>query len=251
MTFAPAFRAAVVAAFVALAAPALADDAIPTDSGGDLVVHPIHHAALTLTWNGIEILVDPAPLGRPADPVAEFKALPAPQIILVTHLHGDHFNLPVLQAVSGEATLVVPQSVFDLLTPELQKKARVLANGDTTSLDGIGIEAIPAYNFTITRLKFHPIHRDNGYVLTIGGKRIYIAGDTEDTPEMRALQNIDVAFLPMNLPYTMDVAHAADAIRTFRPKITYPYHYTDSDISPLQALVGTLSEIRIRDWYPK
>ena len=250
MTSLPLCRTlAAVAVFVA--APALADDTIATDAG-DLVIHPIHHAALTLTWNGVVILVDPAPLGQSGDPAAEFLKLPAPQIILVTHEHGDHFNVPVLEAVSGGATIAVPRDVFEKMPADLQAKARIMDNGDSTTIDGVAIAAVPAYNISADRLKFHPKERhDNGYVLTIGGKRIYIAGDTEDTPEMRALAGIDVAFLPMNLPYTMDVAHAADAIKAFKPKIVYPYHYGDSDLAPLAGLVGDAAEVRIRDWYPK
>lgn len=252
LTIVAAFRRATLAAAVAAlaAAPAFADDTLATDSG-DLVIHPIHHAALTLTWNGVTVLADPSPAGMTGDPAAMFATLAAPQIILITHEHGDHFNIPALEAVSANATIVVPQSVFDKMPADLQARAKVMANGDSLTLAGIEIDAVPAYNFTIDRLKFHPIGRDNGYVLTIGGKRIYVAGDSEDTPEMRALKNIDVAFVPMEGTYTMDVAHAADAIREFKPKIVYPYHYTGSDLKPLPDLVGGVSEVRIRDWYPK
>ena len=135
---------------------------------------------------------------------------------------------------------------------------KVLANGEKTEAEGIAVEAVPAYNTTPGKEKFHPKGRDNGYVLTMGGKRVYIAGDTEDTAEMRALKGIDVAFLPMNLPYTMSVEKAADAIRQFKPKIVYPYHYrsgdgTKADLEELKKLVGKDSgvEIRVRDWYPE
>ena len=120
---------------------------------------------------------------------------------------------------------------------------------------GIGIEAVPAYNSTSGKEKFHPKGRDNGYVLTIGGKKVYVAGDTEDTPEMRALAGIDITFLPMNLPYTMSVEQAAEAIRQFKPKIVYPYHYrsqdgTKADFEQLRKLVGDGGvEIRVREWY--
>jgi len=133
---------------------------------------------------------------------------------------------------------------------------KVLANGDKTELGAIAIEAVPAYNTTPGRDKFHPKGRDNGYVLTMGGKKVYVAGDTEDTPEMRALKGIDVAFLPMNLPYTMSIEKAADAIRQFRPKIVYPYHYRGADgskanLAELKKLVGEDIgvEIRTPDWY--
>jgi L-ascorbate metabolism protein UlaG (beta-lactamase superfamily) len=238
-----------LALLLAAGGAALADETIPTDAG-DLVIHPIHHASLTLTWNGTTILVDPAPLGEASDPAAAFTALPAPSLILVTHEHGDHFNAAVLSAVAGTAPIVVPQAVADKLPEELKGQARVMANGDTTEISGVAIEAVPAYNLTEDRLQFHPKGRDNGYVLTIGGKRIYIAGDTEDIPEMRALTDIDVAFLPMNLPYTMDVAHAADAVKAFRPKVVIPYHYGDSDVDAFTADVGDAAEVRRLAWYP-
>ena len=205
---------------------------------------------MTLTWKGVTVLVDPAPLGESNDPAAEFAALPAPQIILVTHEHGDHFNPTVLSAVAGDATIVAPKDVVDKLPDALKGKAKAFANGESIDISGVKIEAVPAYNITEDRLKFHPKGRDDGYVLTLGGKRVYIAGDTEDTPEMRALQNIDVAFLPMNLPYTMDVAHAADAVKAFKPKIVIPYHYGDSDVNAFKAAVGDASEVRLLKWYP-
>ena len=126
---------------------------------------------------------------------------------------------------------------------------KILANGEKTEAAGIAIEAVPAYNTTPGKEKFHPKGRDNGYVLTMGGKRVYVAGDTEDTPEMRALKGIDVAFLPMNLPYTMSVEKAAEAIRAFKPKVVYPYHFrsrdgTKADLEELKRLVGEEAESR-------
>jgi len=233
-------------------AQAMGDDAVMTGSG-DLVIHPIHHAALTITYNGTTILVDPAPKpGGPEgnDVTTEYKAIPAPNLILVTHEHGDHFNADILSAVDGDAPIVVPQAVADKMPDALKAHAVILPTGRSATVAGIDIEAVPAYNITPDRLKFHPKERkDNGYILTLGGKRVYIAGDTEDTPEMRALQNIEVAFLPMNLPYTMDIEHAADAVRAFKPKIVYPYHYGDSDVEKFKTLVGDASEVRLRKWY--
>jgi L-ascorbate metabolism protein UlaG (beta-lactamase superfamily) len=246
----PSLAVLALAALLAAGGTALADETIPTDSG-DLVIHPIHHAAMTLTWKDTTILVDPAPLGKGSDPAADFRSLPAPQIILVTHEHGDHFNPDVLSAVAGTAPIVAPKDVADKLPDALKGQAKVLANGDATEIDGIRIEAVPAYNTTADRLKFHPKERgDNGYVLTIGGKRIYIAGDTEDTPEMRALTDIDVAFLPMNLPYTMSIEQAADAVKAFKPKIVIPYHYGDSDVNAFKAAVGDAADVRLLAWYP-
>jgi L-ascorbate metabolism protein UlaG (beta-lactamase superfamily) len=147
----------------------------------------------------------------------------------VTHIHGDHFDPATLAAImpaGSQPTIIAPKTVAEkipltLIPERLQGKSalRVLANGEKTEVQGIAIEAVPAYNTTPGKEKFHPKGRDNGYVLTVGGKRVYVAGDTEDTPEMRALMGIDVAFLPMNLPYTMSVEKAAEAIRQFRPRI--------------------------------
>jgi L-ascorbate metabolism protein UlaG (beta-lactamase superfamily) len=240
------FAAATFAASAALAADT--DDTIPT-SGGDVALHVIHHAAMTLTWNGTTILVDPAPLGQTAD-TAEFTALPAPALILVTHDHGDHFNVPILQAVSGNAAIVAPKAVFDKMPDDLKAKTKVMKNGDKAEVAGVQIEAVPAYNSTPARLQFHPKGVGNGYVLTLGDKRIYIAGDTEDTPEMRALTNIDVAFLPMNLPYTMDIQQAASAVKAFKPKVVYPYHSRGSDLNAFKAMVGDAADVRLLNWYP-
>ena len=122
----------------------------------------------------------------------------------------------------------------------------MLENGE---IDGIPVEAVPAYNITADRRQYHPQGRDNGYVLTFGDRRLYIAGDTEDTPEMRALTGIEVAFLPMNLPYTMSVEQAADAVKAFRPAIVYPYHSRGSDTATFKELVGDAAEVRLAEWY--
>jgi L-ascorbate metabolism protein UlaG (beta-lactamase superfamily) len=233
--------------------PALADDMIAT-AKGDLAIHPFHHASMLLTWNGVHILVDPAPaFGGPkgTDITAEYKATAAPDVILYTHDHGDHFNADILSAVAGKATIVAPKELADKIPAALKGQVKVLANGDTAELDGVPIEAVAMYNTTAERLKFHPQGGGNGYVLTLADKRVYIAGDTEETPEMKALANIDVAFLPMNLPYTMDIEHAAQAVKDFRPKIVYPYHYSGSDVTAFKTLVGDAAEVRLLEWYPK
>jgi L-ascorbate metabolism protein UlaG (beta-lactamase superfamily) len=124
-----------------------------------------------------------------------------------------------------------------------------MANGDKTTIAGVSIEAFPMYNTTPDRLKYHPKGDGNGYILTIGGKRIYIAGDTEETPEMRAITNIDVAFLPMNLPFTMDIRHAAQAVKDFKPKVVYPYHYRGSDVEAFKTMVGDAADVRLLKWY--
>jgi L-ascorbate metabolism protein UlaG (beta-lactamase superfamily) len=231
-------------------------DQIATEKGS-ITIHPVRHATLLIQYSGKTIYVDPVGGGT------AFAGLPKPDLVLVTHIHQDHFDPATLEAVvppGGQPTIVAPASVADKISEGLRArmKVKVLANSEKAEAEGIAIEAVPAYNTTAGNEKFHPKGRDNGYVLTLGGKRVYIAGDTEETAEMRALKHIDIAFLPMNRPYTMSVAMAADAIRQFRPKIVYPYHYrsrdgSKADMAELKRLVGedVGVEIRSREWYPE
>lgn len=223
----------------------VAGDRIPAD-GGDIVIHPINHATFAIGWKEQTIYVDPVGGGP------RFQSLPKPDLILVTDIHGDHLNVDTLSAVATDKTaLVAPAAVVEKLPDHLRKQTKVLANGQSETVQGVKIEAVPMYNLTQERLRYHDKGRGNGYVLTLGGKRIYISGDTEDIPEMRALKNIDVAFVCMNLPYTMTVEQAASAVREFRPKIVYPYHYRGSDVEKFKSLVGEGqgTEVRLRDWY--
>jgi L-ascorbate metabolism protein UlaG (beta-lactamase superfamily) len=220
-------------------------DAMPAATG-DLVLRPINHATLALGWKELTIYVDPV------GGAGRFEGLPKPGLILITDIHGDHLNADTLRAVSGETTrLVAPPAVAQQLPEALRAHTTVLSVGETTNVLGVGIEAIAAYNLAPERAKFHAKGRGVGYVLTLGGKRIYLSGDTEDIPEMRALKNIDVAFVCMNLPYTMTPEQAADAVRAFRPTIVYPYHCRGSDLEKFKKLVGQDAgvEVRIRDWY--
>jgi L-ascorbate metabolism protein UlaG (beta-lactamase superfamily) len=213
---------------------------------GVLMVQPINHATFVLGWKDKVICVDPVGGAR------RFTAVPAPDLILITDIHGDHLDVPTLTAIATDkTTLVAPQAVTEKLPEALGKRTTTLRNGERKSIGGIEIEAVPMYNITPERLKFHTKGRGNGYVLTLGGKRVYISGDTEDIPEMRALRNIDVAFVCMNLPYTMTVEQAASAVREFKPAIVYPYHSRGSDIEKFRQLVGQDSgtEVRNRDWY--
>jgi L-ascorbate metabolism protein UlaG (beta-lactamase superfamily) len=223
---------------------ALVADVVPTQDG-DLKIYPINHATLALQWKGKTIYVDPVGGAK------AFEGLPAPDLILVCHTHGDHFDKATLTAVAGKAVLATPASVAEQMPADLRPRTTVLTNGQRAEIAGIAVEAIPAYNLTQQRLNYHPKGRDNGYVLTLGGKRVYISGDTEDIPEMLALKDIDVAFLCMNLPYTMDVAQAARAVRAFKPRIVYPYHSRGSNVEEFKKLVGTDVgvEVRLRDWY--
>jgi L-ascorbate metabolism protein UlaG (beta-lactamase superfamily) len=225
-------------------------DMVPTQSG-PLGILPIQHASLVLTVNGLTLYADPTGADH-------YKGIPAPNIILVTDIHGDHFDLKTIEAVKTATTLlVVPQVVADKLPASDKDHLLILKNGEKSMQTGISIEAIPMYNLPESPTAMHTKGRGNGYVLGIGGKRIYISGDTQGIPEMRALKDIDIAFVCMNLPYTMDIKEAADAVLAFKPKIVYPYHYRGqnglSDVNAFKGLVNqgdSKIEVRLRNWYP-
>lgn len=225
-------------------ATALTGDHVVTTSG-DVVIHPINHASLVLQWDGKMIYNDPVGGAAP------YQGLPRADLILVSHDHGDHFDAATLNLVRGEnAVIVAPQAVFNSLSATLRAQTVVLTNGATTNILGVSIEAVPAYNAN------HSRGRGNGYVLGLGGKRLYLSGDTGNIAEMRALENIDVAFVCMNVPFTMTVAEAATAVRAFQPRIVYPYHYrnqggTFADLDDFRRRVGTDLgvEVRVRAWY--
>ncbi|MCQ0969468.1 MBL fold metallo-hydrolase (plasmid) [Paracoccus sp. TK19116] len=214
--------------------------------GGQVTFHPVEHASMVIETPGGVIYLDPV---GGADLYAD---MPPPNLILITHEHGDHYDQPTLDAL-GEVSMITNPAVHDMLPEAMQARANTMANGDTVEAMGMQIEAIPAHNTTEDRMQYHPEGRDNGYILTIGGKRFYIAGDTEPTPEMMALENIDVAFLPMNLPYTMTVEQAAEAVAAFKPAVVYPYHYRDSDVEEFARLVSegdSGTQVIIGNWYP-
>ena len=214
-----------------------------TTSEGDLVIHPVEHASLVLEWGGKVIYVDPV------GGAALYEGLPAPTAILITHGHGDHFDVPTLEAIAGSAPLLTNEDVFGKLPEGLKANATSIANGADGELDGVKLKAIAAHNTTADRMNYHPVGVGNGYVLTFGDKLVYVAGDTEPTEDMLGLTDIAVAFLPMNLPYTMTPDQAVEAINVFKPGIVYPYHYGDSDLSVLETGVGDHTEVRLRNWY--
>lgn len=233
-------------AFVTFAQPQSADQ-IKTNTG-PLTILPVQHASFVITWNKKTIYIDPT------GTAAQYKNFAAPDLILITDIHGDHLDPKAIDTLNtSKAILVVPQAVADLLPGVDAEKIVVLNNGNETAQLGIKITAIPMYNVPETINTMHPKGRGNGYILNIGGKRIYISGDTGDTKEMRSLKNIDIAFVCMNLPYTMDINHAANGVLAFKPAIVYPYHHKGQDIKAFKRLVNVKNpkiDVRLRNWYP-
>jgi L-ascorbate metabolism protein UlaG (beta-lactamase superfamily) len=213
-------------------------DVIQT-SAGDVAIVFLGHGSLMLEFNNLNIYVDP--FGK----VADYSELPEADIILLTHEHQDHLDLSAIEHIRTDSTtIIMTENCRDKMAGEF-----VLHNGEECTVKGIRVSAIPAYNILHQRQNgepFHPKGIGNGYILAFGDKKIYVAGDTENTPEMKALRDIDVAFLPMNLPYTMTPEMVADAARAFRPRILYPYHYGQTDPSLLTELLREEKDIEVR-----
>lgn len=213
-------------------------DTFKTKSNKEVIITFIKHGSLMLTYNKQSIQIDPV------SEYADYSAFPKADAILITHEHGDHLDQKAISALTKKETLIV-------INESAQKKlgkGTVMKNGDRIKIPGnITVEAVPAYNTALGREMFHPRHRDNGYLLTIDGLRIYIAGDTEDIPEMKELKNIDVAFLPVNQPYTMTVPQAVNAAKMFMPKVLYPYHFGNTDVNKIKTeLKGSSIDVHIR-----
>jgi len=211
-------------------------------AAGPVEITPIFHASAIIKAGGDTIYIDPAHPGNIA-------GLPPADLILITDVHPDHMDVADIAALSGKSTeILAPAAVQDT-----EKTAKALANGESLQWHKWKITAVPMYNVTHNMpngTPFHPKGRGNGYILSCGGKNFYFAGDTEGTPEMRALRGIDVAFVPMNLPYTMTPQEAADAVKAFKPKVVIPYHYRGQDLQLFaKALIGTGIEVRLLDWY--
>jgi L-ascorbate metabolism protein UlaG (beta-lactamase superfamily) len=221
-------------------------------AGGDLTIAPIAHATLQIEQGSHVILVDPT-TNAGFDGISgtlriNYQGLKRPTLVLVTDDHGDHDDRGLLQSLRTPAghrpAIVAPASVAAHVDG-----AQAIANGESTVVDGVAIEAVPMYN-TVGQQAYHEKGHGNGYVITLGGKRIYVAGDTACTAEMRALKDIDVAFLPMNVPYTMTPTDAAICAVAFKPKVAYAYHYRGQDANRFATtLAGTGIEVRLRDWY--
>lgn len=235
-----------IISFVSLAtlSHAAADTQTFPTSAGPVKITPLNHASTLIEAGGKTIYLDPA---KPA----KLDGLPKADLILITDIHGDHMDPDSIKVISKDGTEIISSPAV----AQTVSTAKPLANGDETTWQSWTIEAIPAYNLKRgpePGKLFHDKGRGNGYVLTYGGKRFYFSGDTEGVPEMVALKNIDVAFVCMNLPYTMPPEEAADAVKAFHPKIVIPYHYRGSDLAVFQkGLEGTGIEVRVLDWYPK
>jgi len=224
---------------------------IPTGKG-DLSVQPVTHATFTITYNNKTFYIDPT------GGATAFEGLAKPDFIIITDIHGDHNDPKTIDEIKTPNTIVVaPKAVAEKLSGFDQSKVVILNNGDKTDQGGATITAVPMYNLPEAADSRHTKGRGNGYVINFAGKNIYISGDTEDIPEMRQLKNIDVAFVCMNLPYTMDINQAAGAVLEFKPKIVYPYHYRGqgglSDVNAFKKLVNDGDkniDVRLVKWYP-
>ncbi|HUU29627.1 MAG TPA: MBL fold metallo-hydrolase [archaeon] len=229
---------------LAFSAPAGAKETFETDffnvRDGILMITFVGHGSLMFQYNGAVIHVDP--VSREAD----YSKMPKADLVLITHEHGDHLDPNALGKIKKDNTVIV----LNGSSAEKIKEGIVMKNGDVKTIQGLKIEAVPAYNIVGKRpggVPYHPKGNGNGYIITFGDKRVYIAGDTENIPEMKNLKDIEIAFLPMNLPYTMSPEMAAEAARSFKPKVLYPYHYGDTDAGQLiQLLKDAEIEVRIR-----
>lgn len=215
-------------------------------------ITPISHATAVITFNNNSIYLDPTGGAK------AFTNFDAPNYVLITDIHGDHMNMKTLQSLDLTSTTVIaPNAVVKNILTLQTKEIITINNGETKKFDDFSIEAIPMYNLREEALKFHSKGRGNGYVLTVNSERIYFSGDTEDIPEMRSLENIDKAFVCMNLPYTMTVDSAADAVLAFQPKKVYPYHYRGtnglSDVAKFKKIINEKNkniEVIQWNWYP-
>jgi len=223
-------------------------DVYPT-SNGDLIVQPILHGTVVFTWNAFTIYVDPYGGGK------LFAGIKKPDLVIITDIHGDHHNQQTLDELDlTSSTFIVPPAVAEKLPESYQIIS--LKNADSATWKSITIKAIPMYNLPETADSRHPKGRGNGYLITLGDRTIYISGDTEDIPEMRELTGIDIAFVCMNQPFTMNINQAASAVNAFKPKIVYPFHYRGqgdlSDTEAFKALVNAGNpqiEVKLRNWY--
>jgi L-ascorbate metabolism protein UlaG (beta-lactamase superfamily) len=219
-------------------------DSFTTKSGKTVKVHALVHASMRIEYDDREIQIDP--VTKLGEKTIDYAAMPKADYLFITHEHHDHFDTTAIQLLTGDNT----QLVTNQRCAEMLGYGTVMANGDMLQLaDDITLEAVPAYNTTEGHQQFHPKGRDNGFILTLDGLRIYIAGDTEDIPEMAEIKDIDVAFMPCNQPYTMTVEQLVNAARIVKPKVLFPYHYGQTDVSGISSqLENDGVEVRIRHY---
>jgi L-ascorbate metabolism protein UlaG (beta-lactamase superfamily) len=214
-------------------------------------VQPVEHASAVITWGDYVIYTDPT------GDAAAYADRPSPSFVVLTDIHGDHLSTSTLAAVRGDAIVIVPQAVQELLPAEIASSTRVMANGESISANGFTITAVPMYNLPEDDTSRHTKGRGNGYIFERDGQKLYIAGDTDGTPEMRALTGVTVALLPMNPPFTMSVEEAAEAVLAFKPEHVYPYHYRSpdglNDVEKFKQLVTAGDpniDVVLLNWYP-
>jgi L-ascorbate metabolism protein UlaG (beta-lactamase superfamily) len=227
-----AFAAAILAPRLTSAQDPVKDD-VEQSSQGPITIRPLVHGSVLLQFRDKNYYIDPSQ-------TYDWASAPKADLILVTHAHGDHFSLPVINQIKKDSTVVIANAAVAAQVPG----AIAMANGERRELLEVIVEAVPSYN--VVRTQYHPKGRDNGYVITFGDRRVYVPGDTEATPEMKALQKIDIAFLPINLPFTMSPAEAAEAARAFQPRILYPYHQGSSDPNAVKTALADVPGIEVR-----
>jgi L-ascorbate metabolism protein UlaG (beta-lactamase superfamily) len=239
------FGVALIAGFASGVPGAVRTDTIAT-SAGSLKITLVGHASLLFEHGGKTIHIDPW------SKMGDYAKIPKADLVLITHHHGDHLDLEALKKVVKNGTVVIATRKCAEKMGGHVKNVIVMGNGDIKTVTGFKIEAVPAYNLIHMRSSgrpFHPEGEGNGYVMTLGARRVYVAGDTENIPEMKALRDIDIAFLPMNLPYTMSSAMAADAVKGFKPRVVYPYHTlfsTEDQVPGFIKLMRDITDVEIR-----
>ena len=229
---------------VAAEEPVYETDVFTTKSGKNVTFHALMHACIRIEFDGKEIEIDPVEkLGNRS---VDYASLPKADYIFITHEHGDHFDKNAIKQLSTDATVLIANG----RCAGMLGYGKAMKNGDKMeAADGFTVEAVPAYNNTEGHLQFHPTGRDNGYVLTVDGLRIYVAGDTEDIPELAEIKDVDIAFLPCNQPYTMTVDQLVKAARIIKPKVLFPYHYGQTDVTSLPELLKADGiDVRIRHY---
>ena len=211
---------------------------------GNLTMSFVGHGTLMFELDDLVIHIDP--VGREAD----YSKMPDADLILITHQHGDHLDAnAIAKILKKETKIIMTSTCFEMFEMEEELDIEILGNGDNSAFRGIKIEAIPAYNIVHKRKNgaaFHPEGEGNGYVLNFGDFQVLVAGDTENIPEIKSLKNIDVAFLPMNLPYTMTPEMVADAAKSFKPRVLYPYHFGSTDTDILVELLKEINDVEVR-----